>query len=348
MLRGDVTMDPATGLPNLFGLFEASHAGTLGGEGVIVAADIGNLGSINARFGRQAGDACVRAAAGFLKAVARSDLQPAPKAFRVGGDEFLLVLPGGDEEQARRLANRVQSDYRRQMGRHGIEASLHVAVFGYDHQGATAGALLKSTYICLEERHHPHMPATPALPAWVEILFDTMAERVCETLQLWREARTMALTDAISGLPNHRAVGLFLEDMLREYKAHGDPCSLLLVDGDNLRAYNEMGYEHGNQMIRALGDVIGAAVRYGDRAARWLSGDEFVVILPRANRQAAVQVAERIRAAVEATSASWPLPVTISVGVASCPTDGTTPEQLLRYAEIRNAAAKRAGKNQVS
>ena len=48
---------------------------------------------------------------------------------------------------------------------------------------------------------------------------------------------------------------------------------MLLVDGDNLRAYNEMGYEHGNQMIRALGDVIGAAVRYGDRAARWLSGD---------------------------------------------------------------------------
>ena len=81
--------------------------------------------------------------------------------------------------------------------------------------------------------------------------------------------------------------------------------------------------------------------------ARWFSGDEFLIVLPGADRQKALHVGERLRLLVEKTTKDWLFPITISVGVASFPEDGKTLEALLRKAEEANALAKKCGKNQV-
>jgi diguanylate cyclase (GGDEF)-like protein len=119
------------------------------------------------------------------------------------------------------------------------------------------------------------------------------------------------------------------------------------IDGDNLKAYNEYGYQRGNEMIRDLGELLTAVVRPVDRVARWLSGDEYLVLLPGADLTIARNVGERLRAAVENGTRRW-LPVTVSVGAASCPRDATTAAELLATVEERGLASKRAGKNKVS
>ena len=126
-----------------------------------------------------------------------------------------------------------------------------------------------------------------------------------------------------------------------------EPFSILFIDGDNLKQYNTLSYQRGNLMIRDLGRLIADQLRRGDFLARWFSGDEFLVILPRADRAEALRVGERLRSKVEKTTRKWPFPITISVGVATYPIDGSTMEELLVKAEKANALAKKEGKNKV-
>ena len=100
-------------------------------------------------------------------------------------------------------------------------------------------------------------------------------------------------------------------------------------------------------MIHELGLILAGSLRQGDRLTRWLSGDEFMALIPGADRKLALQVAERIRLAVEAATRNWPIPITVSIGVAVCPEDAVTAPELLEKAENAITAAKKTGKNQV-
>lgn len=359
MLKRDLSIDPTTGLPNLFGLLEAAYIGTFGVKGAVIAADIHAMASVNAKYGRKAGDACIRCLAGVLRTAAQNVHRPTNAdgvdtatevsvAFRIGGDSFILVMPGESLAHAEQIAAGIREEFQRRMLNHGVvQADLHLAMQAYDVSRHAPSSLIKIAYLALD-RSQQETDIPRNLPPWAETLIDNMAERTYETLTALREARSLALSDEISGLPNHRAAEIFMEDMLHEYEVNGEACSVLLVDGDNLKAYNELGYQRGNQMIRDLAGIISGAVRYGDRVARWLSGDEFVVILPGADKPTALQIAERLRVCVEVSTQHWSAPVTVSIGVATCPDDGTTTGQLMAWAEKRNSAAKRAGKNQVS
>ena len=120
------------------------------------------------------------------------------------------------------------------------------------------------------------------------------------------------------------------------------------MDGDNLRQYNdELGYKAGNEMIRRLGASISGAAAPEDTVTRWLSGDEFMISLPGTDRKRAVEKANSICAAVKKKSARWPFPVTVSIGVVTCPEDGFDIELLLAKVEKANNSAKKMGKNQV-
>ena len=140
-----------------------------------------------------------------------------------------------------------------------------------------------------------------------------------------------------------------MEEELAGFSRNDRPFSILLVDGDRLKEYNStLGYQAGNEMIRDLGGAIVRAVRDGDFVGRWLMGDEFLVVLRRTSRKIAYGVAERIRRTVMESSKKWPLPITVSIGVASCPEDGRTSETLVEAAEKANAAAKLGGRNRVA
>lgn len=346
LLKSDLSIDPFTGLPNLFGLLESTATRIFLETGALIAFDIVCLNVINLTYGRKTGDSCVRALAGLLRSEV-SKPESIATAYRTGGDEFILILPHKANEEAHQIANGIQIRFLEMMEGFGISGTnLRIAVIPCAEKDVSAATVLKTAYLALADSRDS-AAVSPTLPGWIEGLMDNLLERIRETLELLREAQTLALNDEISGLPNSRAVRLFFEDILRKYQVHLRPYAVLLIDGDNLKQYNDLGYQRGNQMIKDLGAVISMAIRQGDWVARWLSGDEFIVLLPEADRQIAWQTAERIRTTVESATKEWPYPVTISVGIASCPEDGITPDELLAKAEEANMGAKKAGKNQV-
>ncbi|HPT88370.1 MAG TPA: GGDEF domain-containing protein [Bacillota bacterium] len=348
MITTEITRDPFTGLPNLFELLESAPLLTYGSPGTVIAADIDHLNNINENYGRQSGDRCIKILADLLRAivVSCSDSVPAT-AFRTGGDEFILILPNFDKNSAENLANDLRKQFRSLAIKQGVLGTgLHTVTIPYNEKGISAHQLIKAVRLGLADGNTLNPPAR--LPKWADQLIDNMIDRVCETLNLLHYTRFLALHDEISGLPNHRAAEMFIADALQNYHLNKKPFSLLFIDGDNLKQYNNLGYQQGNQMIRNLATVISNSLHHNDLIARWLSGDEFIVVLPNTECSHAFQVGERLRAAVEKATSDWIFPVTISIGVANCPENGTTIETLLAKAESAVTFAKRAGKNQVS
>lgn len=163
------------------------------------------------------------------------------------------------------------------------------------------------------------------------------------------EAREMAMHDPLTGLANRRAFDLFLEREARRSRRDQVPVSLIVVDVDHFKAYNdEFGHPAGDECLARLGRILlEASARPGDLAVR-LGGDEFLVVLGETDRAGARAVAESIRDAVHACE---PVPGTsrrlsVSLGVATRIYDAWTPEQaLLEEADQALYRAKSAGRD---
>jgi diguanylate cyclase (GGDEF)-like protein len=172
--------------------------------------------------------------------------------------------------------------------------------------------------------------------------------RALHVPQLEIEARI----DAKTGLLNAREFEAALLHELERASRSGMPFSLLMLDLDHFRNFNNTyGHLAGDAVLRALAETIGAELRHGDIAARF-GGEEFAVVIPGADRDSALQVAERIRSAIEARrvheeTAGQPLRATISIGVATYPSDGLTPKALTHEADQALYRAKDRGRNQV-
>lgn len=161
------------------------------------------------------------------------------------------------------------------------------------------------------------------------------------------EAREAAYTDAISGLPNMRAALLEMEHALQGFLSSGRPFSILLIDGDNIRAYNNISYAVGDEMIRDLSAVLKSSLRPDDFIARWRSGDEFIVVLPGTNSEGADAVGERCRWAVREKSLLWRFPTSVSIGIATCPAHSDDLDGLISKSEAALKCAKEDGKDRV-
>jgi diguanylate cyclase (GGDEF)-like protein len=352
MLNYELGVDPLTRLPNLFGLLEKEHNGIMGRCGRVLAMSIYPSMAEDQRASEHV-DACIEGLAALLRNLINDDYVCAtaapypPCAFRIGNEEFVVVIPNCNQSFITQLAGNVRTRYHDHLPPSGaLFTEVVTADCEYQYHNNSKFSILKAAYRALA-LCGCHTEVSGELPTWGDLLIDQMAARTCSTLALLRTTRTLALTDEISGLCNHRAAQIYLEDMIHEYNIKGTPCSVLLADGDNLRHYNEWGYQHGNQMIRNLADVLTRATRSTDYVARWLSGDEFLILLPGANYTMARRIAERLRETVQIATRNWSLPVTVSIGVASCPADGATATELIACVQERNLTAKRAGKNQV-
>ncbi|CAO3442372.1 diguanylate cyclase (GGDEF domain) with PAS/PAC sensor [Azospirillum argentinense] len=166
--------------------------------------------------------------------------------------------------------------------------------------------------------------------------------------------RTLSFNDGLTGIANRRR---FDEVMLREWRRCGRaqlPLSLIMLDVDQFKPYNDhYGHQAGDECLRAVAQLLAEQMmRPGDLAARY-GGEEFVCLLPEADEDGAVQVAERLRRTV----AERRLPhavshvadhITISLGVATArPTLDDTPDRLSQLADGLLYEAKRAGRNRV-
>ncbi len=169
---------------------------------------------------------------------------------------------------------------------------------------------------------------------------------------LYAEAQQLAYTDPLTGLRNHRAMQQALHDALGEAEGHERLVSVIMLDVDHFRRFNETyGHAVGDRALQAVARAIQSAVRAQDIAARY-GGEEFCVIIPGADLAEAVQIAERVRAAIAAArvparESTGGLPVTASLGCATCPRHATQPAALLKAADLALYAAKHGGRNQV-
>ena len=166
-----------------------------------------------------------------------------------------------------------------------------------------------------------------------------------------QEAETLIYQDDLTGLFNYRYLEILLESEVRRSQRFQIPFSLIFLDVDNFKLINDThGHLVGSSMLKQVARVIGLAVREVDSVFRY-GGDEFVVLALGANTALGLVIGERIRAAVEGYDFSAIKPgiqTTLSVGVASCPEQGRSPQELLQFADRAMYASKSNGKNRVT
>jgi diguanylate cyclase (GGDEF)-like protein len=171
-------------------------------------------------------------------------------------------------------------------------------------------------------------------------------EHVRADLQRRHDALQRAAThDPLTGLLNRTALEQLRRrpDAMRKLEAA--VYSLAVVDVDHFKQVNDQhGHLIGDEVLRAVAEVITVSIREGDLAVRY-GGEEFLVVLPATPLPGAYKVAERIRRNV--AHAPLPFPVSVSVGVAAGDPPRDTPEQVFDLADQALYRAKAGGRNQV-
>jgi diguanylate cyclase (GGDEF)-like protein len=176
----------------------------------------------------------------------------------------------------------------------------------------------------------------------------SQAAPVLANLRNLAVAEIRAATDGLTGLPNKRAVTDALKRTFAQATMSKSPLGLLLLDLDHFKQVNDQhGHGAGDQVLAGVGAALRNALRVRDFAGRY-GGEEFAVLLPDTGVAAALEIAERVRAAIaEITVPGTDLPVTVSVGVAGFPDHAGTLERLERLADAALYVAKRQGRNRV-
>lgn len=185
-------------------------------------------------------------------------------------------------------------------------------------------------------------------------LLTTLASYAVVAIQnarLYEQAQRLAITDGLTELYNHRYLHESLGRVLERARRDAQPVGLIMLEIDHFKRYNDTyGHQSGDEALRTVAALLRRGSRPSDVVARY-GGDEFMVVLPGAGKAAAQETAERLRRAVEA----YPLvlggeiitTVTLSVGVAAYPQDGTTVDQLVEAVDRAQYNAKRSGGNKV-
>ena len=160
----------------------------------------------------------------------------------------------------------------------------------------------------------------------------------------------LAKTDELTGAPNRRHFFDMLERELDRAGRFGQSVSLIMVDADKFKKVNDnYGHDVGDLVLRALVDTLSAGMRKMDFLGR-LGGEEFGLFLPQTRQEDAIEVAERLRQAVENRKISVEnhnLSITITLGVATSRPGNLDFKKLMRAADRAMLEAKEAGRNRV-
>ena len=176
-------------------------------------------------------------------------------------------------------------------------------------------------------------------------------ERTHELAEANARLAQLAVTDGLTGLYNHRHLHERLSLEVERSQRSGLPLSLLMLDVDHFKQFNDtFGHPAGDEVLRQLARVLNDTRRANDVVARY-GGEEFAVILVDTAKFTAAKVAERVRERIAlhdfSDAAQKAGKISVSIGVATFPDDGTDAEGLVRAADTALYAAKRAGRNRV-
>jgi diguanylate cyclase (GGDEF)-like protein len=202
-----------------------------------------------------------------------------------------------------------------------------------------------------------HFQATDELPTLgdSELSFKTtFAGQVglsVANIRLREALRAQSIKDPLTGLYNRRYLAEMMEREIRRAVRAEQSLDVLMLDLDHFKKFNDTyGHDAGDTVLREAASFLTRCIRVEDIICRY-GGEEFVVILPTADLNAAQTRAERIRSkmrelAVLHQGQSLGM-ITVSVGVAALPQHGTSPKALLEAADAALYRAKREGRDRV-
>ena len=180
-------------------------------------------------------------------------------------------------------------------------------------------------------------------------IFATHAGTVVENARLYRRLEEEAETDGLTAAYNYR---YFMRALAREMdrgRRSGSSLAVIMVDVDNLKEYNDrFGHLGGSAALKELAELMRRNTRSVDVVAKY-GGDEFCLLLPDAGWEGAESLAERLRTKISdhVFEADAPRRLTVSMGLAVFPEEGTDPRDLLHQADQRLYAAKLSGRNRI-
>jgi diguanylate cyclase (GGDEF)-like protein len=174
----------------------------------------------------------------------------------------------------------------------------------------------------------------------------TQAAPVLANLRNLAVAEIRAATDALTGLPNARALRDSLKRMIAQATRAQTPLSAILCDLDHFKQVNDLyGHDKGDEALAAAATVLRVGLRESDIAGRY-GGEEFLLLLPDTSLEGALVAAEKLREELlRVTIPGVAHELTASFGVACFPTDAADPEALVRIADRALYAAKARGRN---
>lgn len=159
--------------------------------------------------------------------------------------------------------------------------------------------------------------------------------------QLW----DMAVTDSLTGLYVRRYFMVKLQEEIHRTERYSKRLSVIMADLDRFKKINDTyGHDAGDRALKAISMFLQKNIRDVDVIARY-GGEEFVMLIPDADKEAAFCLAERLREELAKVTIEELPPVTISLGIATYPSDGTDLEELIKKADMAMYAAKQQGRN---
>jgi len=161
--------------------------------------------------------------------------------------------------------------------------------------------------------------------------------------QLW----DMAVTDSLTGLYVRRYFMVKLQEEIHRAERYKKRLSVIMADLDRFKKINDTyGHDAGDRALKTISKFLQKNIRDVDAIARY-GGEEFVMLIPDADKEAAFCLAERLRDELAKVELEDLPPITISLGIATYPSDGTDLEELIKKADAAMYEAKKQGRNKV-
>ena len=164
------------------------------------------------------------------------------------------------------------------------------------------------------------------------------------------ELRVMSITDPLTGRYNRRYIEDYLGRELELAIRTQDPLTILMIDLDHFKEYNDTyGHIAGDMALKLLGNILMETVRKTDVVARY-GGEEWIICLSHTSSEGGAKIAEKLRKAVEKNvftlkgQETW---ITVSIGIATAPEDGTDYSAIVEAADTAMYLAKASGRNQI-
>ena len=220
-----------------------------------------------------------------------------------------------------------------------IPAAKKIAVFPLTVEGLTLGV------VCAEHSMRQGSRIERRVVNTIE-RFVSHGALALRNAWLLEQIQEMAQTDGLTGVGNRDSFETRLRSELARGARHGQHVSLLMIDVDHFKRLNDdHGHLAGDEVLRRVAGQLHGECREFDSVARY-GGEEFAVVLPRTDTEEALIVAHRMRRLVK--DAPIGPAVTVSLGVATFPIDGSEAADLVGAADVALYRSKRAGRDQVT